>query len=179
KVAQVPSLAPFERFSFRLPFQIHLPFIRHQNYISSAPAYSMYNHGGIQTIKKLMLVLLALFAVGSIALAAGPQGIHEPGTGLANPETKEAGQGSGQGMMAGGQNGNATAQQGIHEPGTGLVNPELKEAAQGTGQGLAAKAENVTNESAASASKTQPGFEAALALFGIIAASFGLLPRKQ
>ncbi|HPT37669.1 MAG TPA: hypothetical protein PLZ44_05205, partial [Methanothrix sp.] len=77
------------------------------------------------------------------------------------------------------QNGNATAQQGIHEPGTGLVNPELKEAAQGTGQGLAAKAENVTNESAASASKTQPGFEAALALFGIIAASFGLLPRKQ
>jgi len=120
-----------------------------------------------------------MMAGGQNGNATAQQGIHEPGTGLANPETKEAGQGSGQGMMASGQNGNATAQQGIHEPGTGLVNPELKEAAQGTGQGLAAKAENVTNESAASASKTQPGFEAALALFGIIAASFGLLPRKQ
>jgi hypothetical protein len=139
----------------------------------------MHNHGGIQTIRKLVLVLLALFAVGSIALAAGPQGIHEPGTGLANPETKEAGQGSGQGMKAGGQDGNATAQQGIHEPGTGLANPELKEAAQGTGQGLEAKAENATNESAASVPQAQPGFEAALGLFGIAAATFGLLSRRQ
>ncbi len=139
----------------------------------------MHNHGGIQTIRKLVLALLAIFAVSSIALAAGPQGVHEPGTGLASPETKEAGQGSGQGMMAGGQNGNGAAQQGIHEPGTGLANPELKEAAQGTGQGLAAKAENATNESAASAPQTQPGFEVALALFGIVAVSFGLLSRRQ
>jgi|WetSurMetagenome_2_1015567.scaffolds.fasta_scaffold01924_12 hypothetical protein len=146
--------------------------------ISLAPTYVMHNHGGIQTIRKLALVLLAIFAVGSIALAAGPQGVHEPGTGLANPETKEAGQGSGQGMMAGGQNDNGAAQQGIHEPGTGLANPELKEAAQGTGQGLAAKAENATNESAASAPQAQPGFEAALALFGIAAATFGLRSRK-
>lgn len=139
----------------------------------------MHNHGGILTIRKLVLALLAIFAMGSIALAAGPQGIHEPGTGLANPEVKEAGQGSGQGMMAGGQNGNGAAQQGIHEPGTGLANPELKEAAQGTGQGLAAKAENATNESAASAPQTQPGFEAALSLFGIAAATFGMLSRRQ
>jgi len=120
-------------------------------------------------------MLLVLFAVSGMSFAAGPQGIHEPGTGLANPETKEAGQG----MMTGSQDGNVTAQQGIHEPGTGLANPELKEVAQGTGQGLAAKAKNATRESAASATQTQPGFEVALALFGIIAASFGLLSRRQ
>jgi hypothetical protein len=131
------------------------------------------------TMRKLVLMLLVLFAISGLSFAAGPQGIHEAGTGLANPETKEAGQGSGQGMMAGSQDGNATAQQGIHEPGTGLANPELKEAAQGTGQGLAVKAENATNESAASAPQTQPGFEAALAMFGIIVASFGLLCRRH
>jgi hypothetical protein len=93
------------------------------------------------TMRKLVLMLLALFAVSGLSFAAGPQGIHEPGTGLANPE--------------------------------------LKEAAQGTGQGLAAKEENATNESAAGAPQTQPGFDVALALFGIIAASFGLLCRRH
>jgi len=124
-------------------------------------------------------MLLVLFAVSGLSFAAGPQGVHEPGTGIASPETKESAQGTGQGMMAGGQGNNTLAQQGIHEPGTGLANPEVKEAAQGSGQGLEAKAENAKNESAAGAAQTQPGFEVALAMFGIIAASFGLLCKKH
>ncbi|MCX6672597.1 MAG: hypothetical protein NTY37_02330, partial [Methanothrix sp.] len=110
------------------------------------------------------------------SFAAGPQGVHEAGTGIVSPETKEAAQGTGQGMM---QENKTTASQGIHEPGTGLANPEVKEAAQGTGQGLEAKAENAKNESAASAPQAQPGFEAALALLSIIVASFGLLCRRH
>jgi hypothetical protein len=124
-------------------------------------------------------MLLVLFAVSGLSFAAGPQGIHEPGTGIVSPETKEAAQGTGQGIMAASQENNTMASQGIHEPGTGLANPELKEAAQGSGQGLEAKAENTPNESAASAPQTQPGFEAALAMFGIIAASFGLICRRH
>jgi hypothetical protein len=89
-------------------------------------------------MRKLWLLLLVMFAVSGLSLAAGPQGIHEPGTGLADPEAKEAGQGSGQGMMAGSQGNNTMAQEGVHEPGTGLANPELKEAAQGSGQGTMA-----------------------------------------
>ena len=71
-----------------------------------------------------------------------------------------------------------SASQGIHEPGTGLTTPELKDAAQGTGQGLEAKAEEVVNETA-DAAKEQPGFEAALALLGLVAGSFGLLCRRH
>jgi hypothetical protein len=131
------------------------------------------------TIKKIVLMLLVLFAVSSLSFAAGPQGVHEAGTGIVSPETKEAAQGTGQGMMQANQENKTMAPQGIHEPGTGLTNPEVKEAAQGTGQGLEAKAENAKNESAASAPQAQPGFEAALAMFGIIVASFGLLYKRQ
>ncbi len=130
-------------------------------------------------MRKLMLMLLVLFAISGLSFAAGPQGVHEPGTGIVSPETKESAQGTGQGMMQANQQNNTTASQGIHEPGTGLANPELKEAAQGSGQGLAASEANAQNESAASAPQTQPGFEAALAMFGIIAASFGLLYRRN
>ncbi len=130
-------------------------------------------------MRKLVLMLLVLFAVSGLSFAAGPQGVHEPGTGIVSPETKEAAQGTGQGIMAASQENSTMASQGIHEPGTGLANPELKEAAQGSGQGLEAKAENTQNESAASTPQTQPGFEAALAMFGIIAASFGLLYRRH
>lgn len=128
------------------------------------------------TIKEIVLMLLVLFAVSGLSFAAGPQGVHEPGTGIVSPETKEAAQGTGQGMMQANLANNASSSQGIHEPGTGLTNPELKEAAQGTGQGLEAKAEN---ESTASAPQAQPGFEASLAMFGIIVASFGLLCRRH
>lgn len=130
-------------------------------------------------MRKIALMLLAIFAICGLSFAEGPQGIHEPGTGLASPDVKEAGQGSGQGTMAAVQENNTQAQQGIHEPGTGIANPEVKEAAQGTGQGLEAKAESTANESAASTPQAQPGFEAALAMLGIIVASFGLLSRKQ
>jgi hypothetical protein len=117
----------------------------------------MQNYGGMITIKKIVLMLLVLFAVSGLSFAA----VHEPGTGIVSQEN------------------NTMAPQGIHEPGTGLTNPEVKEAAQGTGQGLEARAENATNESAASAPQAQPGFEAALAMFGIIVASFGLLCRRH
>jgi PGF-CTERM protein len=126
----------------------------------------------------MLLMLLILFAVSSLSFAAGPQGVHDPGTGIVSPETKESAQGTGQGMMQTAEETKASAQQGIHEPGTGLTNPELKEAAQGTGQGLEAKAEEVVNETAGAA-KEQPGFGAALALLGLIAASFGLLCRRH
>ena len=39
-------------------------------------------------IKIIILAIMVLMLAISISLAAGPQGIHEPGTGLANPETK-------------------------------------------------------------------------------------------
>jgi hypothetical protein len=130
-------------------------------------------------MKKIVLMLLVLFAVSTLAFAAGPQGVHEAGTGIASPETKESAQGTGQGMMQANQENKTMAPQGIHEPGTGLANPEVKEAAQGTGQGLEAKAEDAKNESAAGATPAQPGFETTLALLGITAASFGLLYRKH
>jgi hypothetical protein len=126
----------------------------------------------------MLLMLLILFAVSSLSFAAGPQGVHDPGTGIVSPETKESAQGTGQGMMQTTEETKASASQGIHEPGTGLTTPELKEAAQGTGQGLEAKAEEVVNETA-SAAKEQTGFGAALTLLGLVAASFGLLCRKH
>lgn len=130
-------------------------------------------------MRKLVLMLLVLFAISGLSFAAGPQGVHEPGTGIVSPETKEAALGTGQGIMAANQENNTMTSQGIHEPGTGLTNPEVKEAAQGSGQGLEADAEETQNESAASTPQTQPGFDAALTIFGIIVASFGLLCRRH
>ncbi len=55
-------------------------------------------------MKKLivMMAVIASLAIAPQVLAAntnaGPQGIHEPGTGIANPEVKEEGQGTGQGL---------------------------------------------------------------------------------
>jgi hypothetical protein len=115
---------------------------------------------------------VVLILASSLAYAAGPQGVHEPGTGLTSPEIKEAAQGSGQGLVQAGNYSNAsTGAQGIHEPGTGLVNPELKEAAQGTGQGMAQSAQP-TNESVPSNQKAQPGFEAVFALMGLFAVAY-------
>jgi hypothetical protein len=45
-----------------------------------------------------VVVLVLITAVVSAAVAPG--GIHEPGTGIQNPELQEAGQGSGQGQQA-------------------------------------------------------------------------------
>ncbi|HRY60070.1 MAG TPA: hypothetical protein P5096_01690 [Patescibacteria group bacterium] len=55
-------------------------------------------------MKKIVISLVVVFslAFASQALAAntgaGQQGVHEPGTGIANPEVKEEGQGTGQGL---------------------------------------------------------------------------------
>jgi len=55
-----------------------------------------------------MLFLLVGIFLMSFAIAQG-QGIHEPGTGLSDPELKEVGQGTGQGLEADTQNqGDAT-----------------------------------------------------------------------
>ncbi|MEE9525809.1 MAG: hypothetical protein V3V78_04360 [Candidatus Woesearchaeota archaeon] len=48
-------------------------------------------------MKKILCLLIALVLVSSVALAQA-QGIHEPGTGIEQPELREAAQGTGQGL---------------------------------------------------------------------------------
>ena len=128
-------------------------------------------------IKNIILATMVLMLAISISLAAGPQGIHEPGTGLANPETKEAAQGTGQGLNAvNGANVSASTP-GIHEPGTGITNPEVKEAAQGTGQGNQAQPAEPAKETPAP--KTQSGFDVIFALTGFITVAFIALRRSN
>ena len=45
-----------------------------------------------------MIALFVVVLMSSMVLAQGQQGIHEPGTGIAEPELMEAGQGTGQGI---------------------------------------------------------------------------------
>lgn len=52
-------------------------------------------------MKKIFLSMIIFSFAISFVLAQGGQGIHEPGTGLENPDLKEAGQGTGQGLEAG------------------------------------------------------------------------------
>lgn len=130
-------------------------------------------------IKEIILATMVLMMAISISLAAGPQGIHEPGTGLANPETKEAAQGTGQGLKTINETNNSASSPGIHEPGTGITNPEVKEAAQGTGQGNQAQAGQPAKEPETPAQKTQPGFEFIFALMGFIAVAFIVLGRRN
>jgi hypothetical protein len=110
-----------------------------------------------------MVLMLAI----SISLAAGPQGIHEPGTGLANTETKEAAQGTGQGLNTVNGANVSSSTPGIHEPGTGITNPEVKEAAQSA------------KETGTSAPKTQSGFDVVFALTGFIMVAFIALRRRN
>ena len=49
-------------------------------------------------MKKLLVLFTMLILMCSLALATGQQGIHEPGTGIDNPELKEEAQGTGQGL---------------------------------------------------------------------------------
>lgn len=65
-------------------------------------------------VKKILAVLSVLFAVIGFSAASGPQGInsgeekaagepqgvHEPGTGIANPELKEEARGTGQALSS-------------------------------------------------------------------------------
>jgi hypothetical protein len=135
--------------------------------------------GGNSMIKKIILVTLILMLAISISLAAGPQGIHEPGTGLANPETKEAAQGTGQGLETVNETNVSASTPGIHDPGTGITNPEVKEAAQGTGQGNQAHAGQTAKEPETPAQKTQSGFEVIFALLGFIAVAFIVLGKRD
>lgn len=122
-----------------------------------------------------MVLMLAV----SISLAAGPQGIHEPGTGLTNPDIKEAAQGTGQGLKTVNETNASTSTPGIHEPGTGITNPEMKQAAQGTGQGNQTQAAEPAKQTETPAQKTQPGFEVIFALTGFIAVAFIVLRKRN
>ena len=128
-------------------------------------------------VKKILAVLSILFAVIGFSAASGPQGIHEPGTGVVSPETKASSQGSGQGINSGEEKA-AGEPQGVHDPGTGIANPELRDEARGTGQALQSRAENATNEKAAEA-RAQPGFMGVAGLLAISAVSLVLLKRRQ
>jgi len=124
-------------------------------------------------IKKIILAAMVLMLAVSISLASGPQGIHEPGTGIADPELKEASQGTGQGLQSANETNASASTPGIHEPGTGIANPELKEAAQGSEQ------KGQAQSAGAAAEKAQPGFHLVLALTGLIAAAFVLAGRRS
>jgi hypothetical protein len=126
-------------------------------------------------IKKLVLAAIVLMVAISVSFASGPQGIHEPGTGLTDLGVKEASQGTGQGLQAASETNVSASNPGIHEPGTGIANPEVKEAAQGTGQGNQTQAGQLSEKPVASAQKTQPGFEAVFVLTGLAAVAFAIL----
>lgn len=49
-------------------------------------------------MKKIIIALFVVVLMSSMVLAQGQQGIHEPGTGIEDPELREAGQGTGQGI---------------------------------------------------------------------------------
>jgi hypothetical protein len=130
-------------------------------------------------IKIIILATMVLMLAISISFAAGPQGIHEPGTGLINPEIKEAAQGTGQGLTTVNETNASTSTPGIHEPGTGIANPEMKQAAQGTGQGNQAQSAEPAKQTETPVQKTQPGFEVILALTGFIAVAFIVLRNRN
>ena len=46
-------------------------------------------------MKKILLSLMLCVFMSTLVLAQGQQGIHEPGTGIEDPELKESGQGQG------------------------------------------------------------------------------------
>ena len=49
-------------------------------------------------MKKILVLFTVLILMCSLALAVGQQGIHEPGTGIDDPELKAEAQGTGQGL---------------------------------------------------------------------------------
>jgi hypothetical protein len=129
-------------------------------------------------INKLALTTMVLIMATTVSLASGPQGVHEPGTGVTNPDIKEAAQGTGQGLQAVNETNVSAFTPGIHESGTGIINPEVKEAAQGIRQGNQMQAGQPAKESAIPAPKTQPGFEIVFAITSFIAVAF-LAPRRK
>lgn len=51
-------------------------------------------------MNKAILFVFAVIFAAALVFAQGPSGVHEPGTGLENPELKEATQGTGAGLNA-------------------------------------------------------------------------------
>jgi len=95
--------------------------------------------------KIFILFVLTLLCVPVVTMAMQEQkGIHEPGTGITNPDLKEVTQGTGEALdlelvtvtVDNLQDDLDVEQKGIHEAGTGLENPELKTETQGTGEAL-------------------------------------------
>ena len=121
--------------------------------------------------------MLVLMLAASVSLVSAQKGIHEPGTGLANPELKEAAQGTGQGLENATDTNASKSTPGIHEPGTGIVDPELKEAAKAAGQGNQARSGQAA-EPSESAPQTQPGFGSIFAIAGLIAVASVLRQRN-
>ncbi|HNU40045.1 MAG TPA: PGF-CTERM sorting domain-containing protein [Methanothrix sp.] len=128
-------------------------------------------------VKKIILAILVLMLAASVSLVSAQKGIHEPGTGLANPELKEAAQGTGQGLQNATDTNASKSTPGIHEPGTGIADPELKEAAKAAGQGNQARSGQAA-EPSESAPQTQPGFESLFAIAGLIAVASALKLRN-
>ena len=128
-------------------------------------------------VKKIILAMLVLMLAASVSLVAAQKGIHEPGTGLVNPELKEAAQGSGQGLENATDTNASKSTPGIHEPGTGIADPELKEAAKAAGQGNQARSGQAA-EPSESAPQTQPGFGSIFAIAGLIAVASVLRQRN-
>ena len=128
-------------------------------------------------VKKIILAMLVLMLAASVSLVSAQKGIHEPGTGLANPELKEAAQGSGQGLENATDTNASKSIPGIHEPGTGIANPELKEAAKAAGQGNPARSGQAA-EPSESTPQTQPGFGSIFAIAGLIAVASVLRQRN-
>lgn len=128
-------------------------------------------------VKKIILAMLVLMLAASASLVSAQKGIHEPGTGLANPELKEAAQGTGQGLQNATDTNASKSTPGIHEPGTGIADPELKEAAKAAGQGNQAQSGQPA-EPSESAPQTQPGFEGIFAIAGLISVASVLRQRN-
>ena len=77
-------------------------------------------------INKLILATMAILLTLSLSIALEPQGTKEPGIGLANPDIKEAAQGTGQ---------NQTANDSLFLEDFNRVNDPYKETLFATGQG--------------------------------------------
>jgi len=126
--------------------------------------------------KKIILAILVLMLAASISLVSAQKGIHKPGTGLTNPELKEAAQGTGQGRQNINDTNASKSTPGIHEPGTRIANPEVKEAAQAAGQGYQARSGQAAEPS--ESAQTQAGFGSIFAIAGLIAVASALRPRN-
>jgi len=74
-------------------------------------------------MKKVLVLFTVLIMMCSLALAVGQQGIHEPGTGIDDPELKAEAQGTGQGLEEGEVQGMG---QGLQEGEPALIKQEMK-----------------------------------------------------